>query len=67
MSNCGLPDGVTHMHSERCYEAGRRDARAVARATYVALLYAYHELDPDHCGGECFKSALIDAALDGER
>ncbi|WP_155992098.1 hypothetical protein [Nocardioides sp. URHA0032] len=55
------------MHSERCYEAGRRDARAVARATYVALLYAYHELDPDHCGGECFKSALIDAALDGER
>lgn len=25
-SNCGLPDGVIHLHSDRCYQAGRRDA-----------------------------------------
>lgn len=36
---------------------------AQARAAYVALLHTYHEENPDHCGGECFKSALIDSAL----
>lgn len=24
--NCGLPDGVVHMHVEACYQAGQRDA-----------------------------------------
>lgn len=34
--NCGLPEGGVHMHSERCYEAGRRDERAVVAERLAA-------------------------------
>lgn len=38
-------------------------AETKARTSYLAALYAWHEADPDHCGGECFRDEVVDAAL----
>lgn len=49
-SNCGLPDGVIHLHSDRCYQAGRRAALtpqplAPALTTHVDLGAVWIERD----------------------
>lgn len=48
-TNCGLPDGVIHMHSDQCYNAGRRDALATPLAspltTHVVLGAVWVERD----------------------
>lgn len=35
--NCGFRDGVMHMHSGRCYEAGRREVAASVRGLAAEL------------------------------
>jgi hypothetical protein len=36
-----------------------------AEAAYRQTLQWWHEADPDHCGGECFRESSIRAALTG--
>lgn len=43
-TNCGLPDGHMHMHSERCYLAGVRDGRRAVSAESVEVIAAIEAL-----------------------
>lgn len=39
------------------------DMRKAAEAAYREVLQWWHEADPDHCGGECFREESISAHL----
>jgi len=66
-TNCGLPDGFVHAHTDRCHQAGiqigTEQGRAQERAQIVAWLRDQAALH-HHGAGDAARRGALNAAAD---
>lgn len=59
--DCGHEDTLEPACDWHANEGGGR--LHAAETAYREALVLWHQADPDHCGGECFRESSINSAL----